>query len=146
MNPTLDGFLAFVYQQGVPTSAIADDTNPYLIGAYNEAVEIVIQLLATISPILYTTAVYNLAMHVLVENAQDAAGQTYFQTLRQKLGLNGGIFGVVTTSSDEGTSVSVEAPDFVKNLSLADLSYLKDPWGRKYVEIAQRAGLSWGLN
>ena len=146
MGPTLDGFLAFAYAQGVPNTVIVDDTNPYLIAAYNEAVEIVIQLLAVISPTLYTTAVYNLAMHVLVETAQDPTGQTFFTNLRQKLDLNGGIFGVVTTTSDESTSVSVEAPDFVKNLSLSDLDYLKTPWGRRYVEIAQRAGLSWGLN
>jgi hypothetical protein len=35
-------------------------------------------------------------------------------------------------------------PDFFKDLSLADLQMLQDPWGRRYLMIAQQFGSLWG--
>jgi len=37
-------------------------------------------------------------------------------------------------------------PDFFKDLSLADLQMLQDPWGRRYLMIAQQFGSLWGLS
>ena len=75
-----------------------------------------------------------------------AAAQGYFTAIRQSLGINNLALGVLQSSSDEGTSASYVVPDFLKNLSLADLQYIKDPYGRQYLAFAQRYGSLWGLN
>lgn len=145
MNPTLAGFLLFLRNQaGVPTAALPDDS-VYVTWAYDVAVEIVQQALQAASPTVYMLAVYNLATSNLIHFAGDTAPSTYFADLRKKLDINGEVLGVLTSTSDEGTSVSVQAPDFVKNLSLSDLQYLEDPFGRQYVAFAQRYGSVWGL-
>ncbi|HBK2804405.1 TPA: hypothetical protein HHH48_005056, partial [Escherichia coli] len=46
---------------------------------------------------------------------------------------------------DNSTSAQRLVPDFFKDLSLADLQMLQDPWGRRYLMFAQQFGSLWGL-
>ena len=96
---------------------------------------------------IYTVAVYNLAGSTLVNLAPDEEGRTYFAKLREKLGIDEFTPGVVSSTGDSSTSESLLNPDFMKGLTLANLAQLKDPWGRAYLQIAQRAGPTiWGLS
>ena len=115
--------------------------------SFTLAIDTVNAFLALASPNWYVLAVYNFAADRLVNYAQDLTGQTYFSNLRATLNLNTLSVGVVAASSDNGTSVSMLNPDQLKNLMLADLQALKTPWGRQYLQIAQKWGTTlWGIN
>jgi hypothetical protein len=145
-TPTLAGFLLFIRgQMGVSTTVLPDDSI-FIVWAYNVAIELVNLGLQAASPTVYMLAVYNLAASNLVNFAQDQAGNTYFADLRRTLQIDSMVPELVTSASDQGTSSSYFIPDFYKNISLADLQYLKDPWGRQYLAFAQRYGTLWGLN
>jgi hypothetical protein len=95
---------------------------------------------------IYTLAVYNLATSNVINYAQDQQGYTFFKRLRKKLNINGFVSGVVQSSSDEGTSVSLVVQEAAKMFTLANLQTLKDPWGRQYLAMAQTFGpATWGM-
>lgn len=150
MTPTLAGFLAFVRSQmGVPASALPDDSQ-FLTWAYDVAVELVNQNLQGASPTIYLLAVYNCAASNLLAFAQDvpplAAGAPgYFAAIRKGFNMNAFTL-PVSSASDEGTSTSYVVPEFLSTLSLADLGYLTNPYGRQYLAFAQRYGTVWGLS
>ena len=146
--PTLAGFLAFVASTGVPPEALPADSL-YPGWAYNIALQLVPAMAVCIGGDIYTVMVYNLAMANLVAFAQDVLPGTtppYFATLRTALGLDAFVPGLVQSASDQGTANSLMIPDFFKNITLADLQYLKTPWGRAYLALAQSFGTVWGLN
>lgn len=96
---------------------------------------------------IYDLAVYNLAGSNLINYAQDQPGKNFFEALRAKLNITGFVSGVVQGSSDEGTSVSLVVQEAAKYFTLSDLSNLKDPWGRRYLELAQSFGpATWGIS
>jgi|SRR6185312_870870 len=227
IQPTLDGFVAFVATI-LPTGSVPA-TPPYQTWAYDQALNTVNTQLqcAPGQPgawSVYTDAVYNLAMHILVTLGQDVTypiataswagglvtltttitnqfqpGQqimvqglsplaydagfakpfvvnsvdvptnalTYavaanpgaatllagaavsgvvFQTMRLRYQLNTFAPGLVATGADQGTSVGLDNPDWLKGLTIADLDYIKTPWGRHYQAIAMRVGTIWGLS
>lgn len=144
-KPTIEGFLEFVRSQGI-TVPMLPDNSLYLQLSYYSALELVYLPLASVSPANYTLAVYNLGMSNLVEWAPDQTGQTVFKDLRTQYLLNAFVSGVIQSSSDEGTSKSMVVQEAAKNFTLADLQYLKTPWGRTYLQIVQRAGTLWGLS
>lgn len=146
MSPTFADFVTFVrFQAGFSATALPDDS-VYLQWSYDIAVETVNRTLQQVAPTVYALAVYNLATSYLVNFAMDTLPDTTFSKLRAKLNLDGPALGPVTSTSDEGTSVSVQAPDFFSELSLEELSQLRDPWGRRYLMLAQKCGSVWGLN
>jgi hypothetical protein len=151
---------------GIPTTVLdpgAASPDPVIEEVYNLAIAIVNSALElvdggdltlagpTATPSYYTWAVYNLAGHFLVLFAQDdptltPPDNTYWQTLRTSMNLNSFVAGVIQSSSDVSTSQSLAVPDFVKNLTVADLGYLQTPWGRAYMAFAQAYGPTiWGL-
>lgn len=71
--------------------------------------------------------------------------ELYFYRARAAFGINRVSVGVVTSAGDQGTSTGLLNPEFMQNLTLADLQYLKTPYGQAYVSIAQRFGRLWGL-
>ena len=150
MTPTLAGFLAFVRSQmGVPASALPDDS-AYLVWAYDVALELVNQNLQCASPTIYMLAVYNCAASNLLAFAQDVPQDPpvtlgYFAALRKQFNMNAFTL-PVSSGSDEGTSTSYVVPEFLSSLSLADLGYLTNPYGRQYLAFAQRYGTVWGLS
>lgn len=76
-----------------------------------------------------------------------AATETYFATIRRQFKLASTVPGVIASTSDLSTSVSLDNPDFMKGLTLENLQLLKTPWGRAYLSIAQKYGPTiWGLS
>lgn len=141
MNPTLSGFLRFLRESvKIPVADMPDDSTSYQI-AYGAAMDLVNDDIQKVMPTLYTQAVYDLATSFLV----NYGSEEIFAQTRQNLGLNNLSVGVISSASDNSTSASKLVPDFFKNLSLADLQMLRDPWGRKYLMIAQQFGSLWLL-
>ena len=79
-------------------------------------------------------------------SAPPPAPQTigYFAYFRQQWGLLSFVSGVVQSTSDQGTSESLLVPDFMSQLTLANLRNLKDPYGQTYLQIMQSMGGYWG--
>lgn len=107
---------------------------------------IVNEVLSCLQAPLYVLAVYNLATDRLINYASDVAGQTFFMDQRTKFRLLDVSVGVSAAASDQGTAVGILNPEVMKNFTLANLQYMKTPWGREYLGIAQSVGTLWGLS
>ncbi len=158
-NPTLPNladFTTFVYSAtqvptGLPIPVSALPTNsPYIGYAYNVALATVYKGMQCIAPDIYVLAAYNLGLDRLINFAPDQTGQSYFSTLRSSspngYGINNFVPGVVTAASDESTSTTLTAPEFMGRLTLSDLQRLKTPFGLTYLSFMQDMGTLWGLS
>lgn len=154
-RPTQAGFVTFVRNEmGISTSVLPDNSQ-YLMWAYFQAISLVNSQLR-VDPLNYMIAVYNLGGDILVNIAQDLPDAPpvpnskppapFFAYTRRKLNLNSFVTGVISSTSDEGTSESMVVPDWVKTMTLADLQLIKTPWGQRYLGIAQSVGSLWGLS
>jgi hypothetical protein len=155
-SPNITDFLAFLANiVQVPSSALPPGS-PYPQYALDNALTIVNIAFQSVSQQLYTEAVYNLAASNLLNFCPDPPGSPtvpgsdppapYFAYQRDRYGLESFVAGVVTSTSDQGTSTALTVPDNLKLLTVADLVYLKDPYGRRYLAIAMRYGQLWGLS
>ncbi|QLU14941.1 hypothetical protein [Citrobacter freundii] len=142
MTTSLSGFIEFVRADMGITPDQVPDNSPSFTLAYGGAVEWVNRDIELVMSHLYAVAVYNLAASFLVNYGTESV----FSEFRQKLGLNNIATGVITGAGDNSTSAQRLVPDFFKDLSLADLQMLQDPWGRRYLMIAQQFGSLWGLS
>lgn len=153
MKVSLGGFIEFIrVGMSVPVDVLPDGSI-YIRWAYARATHLVNRQIQQADPLLYMVAVYNLGADILVNITQDAPdappykdGLPYWKWLRSQFNINAFIAGVVTSSSDEGTSQSLEVSDAFKNLTLMDLQNLKTPWGREYLGIAQSVGALFGMS
>lgn len=161
-QPTLAGFNDFITNvMKVPTVALPS-SSPFIAYAFANALALVNPALQC-APVpqqdaagaslnsggwtVYALAVYNLAADNLVNYAPDQDGFSYFTALREKLNINGFVSGVVQSSGDDGTSVSLVVQEAAKAFTLANLQQLKTPWGRQYLALAQSYGpTSWGIS
>lgn len=142
MTTSLSGFIAFVRtDMGVTADQVPDDS-PSLALAYGGSEEWVNREIAMVMPNLYAVAVYNLAASFLINYGSESV----FEDVRKKLNLNNFSAGVISGASDNATSSQKLVPDFFKDLSLSDLQMLQDPYGRRYLMIAQQFGSLWGLS
>lgn len=161
-SPTLAGFQSFIRIVMGITPADLPSTSPFVPMALAVSMSIVNPLLRSMPLVqfdgagaalntfgvntIYDLAVYNLAGSNLLNYAQDQPGRNFFESLRAKLNIAGFVSGVVQGSGDEGTSVSLVVQEAAKSFTLENLQQLKDPWGRRYLELAQSYGPStWGL-
>jgi len=150
--PNLPGFITFVRNgMGISTTIIPDDS-VWLGYAYWTAIALVNQALSAVvvnpadGTTIYALAVYNLAGSNLLNFAQDLPGaaiipgsdppQPFFAYTRTKWNMTSFVSGVVSSTSDEGTSMSLVVPEQLKELTLANLQNLKDPYGRVYLQFA----------
>jgi hypothetical protein len=162
-SPTLAGYLSFIRNVMGITTAQLPDNAPSIGWTYEVAKAWVnrslIKWCAPRSPYasMYAIAVYNFAGDRLITYGQDPADapyvegtdppQKFFAYSRSTWKIFGFVSGVVQSTSDDGTSVSMVVPEAFKNFTLADLQSLKTPWGREYMAIAQSYGPSiWGLS
>lgn len=146
MNPTLPGFQWFLYNiLGVTGTQlpVTSEVVPYVFGI---AMGQVLLLIQQVAPAEYTRAVYNLATDLLINYAPDQVNQTFFQDLRTKFHIANFRAGVVSSTSDESTSVSIEVVESLKNLTVMDLNNLKTPYGQTYIGISQQYGSIWGIS
>lgn len=91
---------------------------------------------------VYSQCVYYLAADTLLNITPDVPGFTYFARQRRKFNLNGFTSGVVQSSSNEASSVSMVVQDAAKAFTLANVQQLKTPYGRQYLQLAQSYGPS----
>lgn len=150
--PTLSGFNTFVRTKMVIGTDVLPANSDDISTAYQLAVEITNILMNCVSPVIYTVMVYNLGGHILIETATDVQPPVvykddlpYFEYLRKSFGLTSFVGGTIQSTSDESTSESLNVPENLTKLTLADLSYLKTPWGRVYAQYAESYGTIVGL-
>lgn len=164
LQPTLSGFIEFVQNVMKPPAPFDATTSLFVQYAYNYAVQFANQNLSNVQGLpgvwsLYAMAVYNLAANTLINFAQDPPGAPlvtppngplpglpYWASLRKSYGVLNFVAGVVSSTSDEGTSSSYEIPEQFKNYTIANLQNLKTPYGRQYLSIAGSWGSLWGLS
>lgn len=167
MNPTLEGYIAFIRDNmGITTDQLPDNSM-FIPLTYNVALQIVNFALAAPNcwpfsnitldpnqPSIYTLCVYNLAGDRLLNWTQDPIDAPiykndlkFFAYTRKTLNLTGLTTGVIQSTNDLTTGGSYVVPDFFKNLTLADLAYLKTPYGQQYLMFAQDYGpTEWGIS
>jgi hypothetical protein len=144
--PTLAGFTIFVQtKMGISVTYVPANSQD-LVDAYAYAIEVVYPGINFAFPNLFTLAVYNLAGDYLINWASDQPGQTFFKLLREQMGINTFVAGVISGSADESTSESIEVPEAMRRIMLSDVQALKTPYGRQYLAIAQRIGPLWGMS
>lgn len=145
--PTLAGYTAFCRNVAkIPVPAMPDG-DPGFADSFLFAQQWVPCQLQTVNPYLYTVAVYNMGVSILVNFQPDQVGQTYFADLRKAFKTDDFVAGVVSASADEGTSVSLTVGEQLSNLSAQDLQWLKDPFGRRAMMIMGELGPApWGLS
>lgn len=154
--PTAAGFLYFLRNVVGITVAVLPDNSPVIAMAYAVAVENVNLAIAQASPLSYMLAVYNLGASGVINYAPDVPNAPpyknyedkalpYFEYFRALWKINDFVTGVVQSSGDNGTSVSLQLQEAFSSMTLEDLQNLKDPYGRKYLSIAQQFGTLWGL-
>ncbi|WES88781.1 hypothetical protein [Dickeya fangzhongdai] len=142
MTTSISGFIEFVRtDMGVTAAQVPDGSSSFSL-AYGGAVEWVNPDIEIVMSQFYAIAVYNLAASFLINYGTEQV----FSDTRESLKLNDFTAGVIAGASDNATSAQRLVPDFFKDLSLADLQMLKDPWGRRYLMIAQQFGSLWGLS
>lgn len=113
---------------------------PIVAISLNIAMRTVNSAINAVDPATYTLAVYNLAADRLINFAPDQPGQTFFQDARAKFQLARPTIGVVSGTSDNGTSASLLNPEWMRKMTLQDLETLRTPYGRAYIGIAQAYG------
>ena len=147
--PNTTDYLALIRGiMGIPLAALPDDALviQYSFDASISGANLAFNALAMGQSTVYANAVYNLAGDMLINFANDQDGRTYFKDLRTRFNINNFQPGVISSSSDTGTSTSLLNPEFMKTLTLSDLQNLKTPFGRQYLMIAQAQGTLWGLS
>jgi hypothetical protein len=159
-TPTLSGFTAWVFGSGMGVPSIwLEPDDPNIALAYTISCETVRKGFQCIAPAIYMLMVYNLGGAYLAQFAQDpiplpdppfisvdGVDYGFWSYLRKTNGLNGFTSGIVTGSSDEGTSVTLAQPKWADNLTMGQLQLTNTPWGRLYLGWAQDAGTGWGLS
>ncbi|MXV44327.1 hypothetical protein GS501_04610 [Saccharibacter sp. 17.LH.SD] len=145
--PTIEGFESFVRTvMQVPMSAMP--THDELAFAFDLAKDLALPDIQCISLRVYKAALYNLAASNLIQFSQDqpqSATPRFWKNLRLSLGMNSFTPGLIASSSDGGTSQSWSIPNTLKDLSLADLQTLKNPYGQFYLSLAQQFGSIWTM-
>lgn len=140
---------------GVSTTYLPDNSQS-IADAYNLAYASVNTLVASVPGPFYQTMTYNLGGHYLalwspdidgvVYRTQDGVGYGFFAWLRLQNNMLNVVTGTVSSSGDEGTSVSLVVPKQAENLTLDQLQLMTTIWGRTYLGYAQRFGTNWGLS
>ena len=149
LPPTIGGFISFIQNvMGIKPQYLPPGA-PVIQAAFDVAMAVVNPSFAlvpvgTAGDSIYSLAVYNLAGDNLINFAPDQEGFTYFQDLRTSFGCNSFRAGVVQTGGDEGTQAAIIPPEWAQMLTMADLQYIKTPYGRQYMSFAQRFGTLWG--
>ena len=143
---TRAGFLEFIRNTMQISSVFLPDNSPVIEQSYAIAIDTVSLIIQQASGNIYDIAVYNLAGDLLINYAEDQPTYTFFEDLRTKYGCNGFTSGVVSSSSDAGTSQSLTVPTPLNDLTISDLQRLKTKYGRTYLEIAQRYSIAWGVS
>ena len=145
-QPNVTDFYTFLSTvAGIPSSALPSNS-AYIPWALSYAEEMTLQVLYAVGQDYYCFAVYCLGTSFLINWCPDQAGQTYFANLRQQWNITGFVGGTVASSADVSSSESLNVPEFLNGLTMANLGQLKDPYGRAWMAAQQELGNIWGLS
>jgi hypothetical protein len=140
-QPNIVDFLNFI---GTTVQIPVEDlplTSPWPQYALNQA--LILTPRAAVG-VIYTLAVYNCATHILLSITPDQSGRTYFTNARSNAGFDliTGSTGLITSTSDQGTSVSIAQPNWAVRMTVSQLGFMKTPWGREFLGYIQSYGPS----
>lgn len=143
-SPNLPDFIEFVQNMvGVDPLYLPADS-PFYGYALAQAQRFTIRALGGPG---YTLAVYNAGAHILLTIAPDQTGRTWFRDQRATFGLNKPVSsGLVQSTGDDGTSVTLAVPDALRNLTLGDLMMFRTPWGQEALAYNQDFGSVFGIS
>ena len=145
-TPSEADFILFCRNVAGITTTVMPDGDPGFDYAYAFALQWIPQTLNCVSGVMYTAAIYNWGVSLLIEFQQDQAGQTFFADLRKQFGVNNFVAGVIQSTSDETTSDTLEIGTALANMNIADLQRVKDPFGRRALSMMSALGPLWGLS
>lgn len=145
LAPNLTDYTTFIRTQVGIGPVYLPDSSMWINVSFDVAVRMVSLWLERADCVIYTLAVYNYGADRLLNFATDQPGQTYFADARKALNISGFTVGMITSSSDQGTSQSMEVPDWAKEMTIGDLQMARTPYGRQYLAFAQMIGVIWGL-
>lgn len=148
MNPSLQAFTAWIYGvMGVPLSALPEDSMVIPL-VYEETREWLAPLSPYFSesPATWRVLFFNLGGHFLIGQAPDVEGSYFFEGKREEFNFYNTTAGVVSSTSDESTSVSMVVSPAMANLTLGNLEMMKDPYGKKALSILMELGPLWGIS
>lgn len=144
-SPTEAGFVTFCRNVAGINTTVMPNNDPGFDYAYAFALEWIPQQLNGVSGVLYTAAVYNWGVSLIIEFQQDQSGQTFFADLRQEFGTNNFVPGVISSTADGSTSDSLTIGTALSNMNIVDLARATDPFGRRALAIMSALGPMWGL-
>lgn len=149
--PNLPDYTDFVHNTMMISPLIIPSDSPYLGYSLDQALGIIINvpcwgggnwgsLPGFSGDIGYILAVYNCAGHIQLSITPDQPMRKEMEKLRSQFKLNDPYNGVVTSSSDQGTSETLGVPDSLQNLTLLDLNMMLTPYGRTALAWNQQFG------
>jgi hypothetical protein len=149
-TPNQTDFLAFIRGTAIIDPLVLPDNSTVITDAFAYAQAVVNPLLANLSGTLFALATYNLGTDYIINYAPDqvvnGVSRTDFADMRAKYGINTFVPGVTSSSANAPTSQALLNPEFMKKLTFGDLQLLKTPYGRFYMNVAQRMGTIWGVS
>lgn len=144
-TPTLEGFTAFCRDvAGIDENAMPDGNAGFQI-ALNVGVAWIPLVLKQIDCTIYTYTVYQWGVSWLLQWQSDQEGETFFQDMRSRYGVNNLVPGVISSTSDESTATSLTVGKALSDLDLVSLQEIKNPFGRAAVATLMSLGPIWGL-
>ena len=144
--PTLEGYTAFCRNVVGITANVMPDDDPGFADTLLFAQQWIPETLRCLACYLYTAAVYNWGVSLIIQYQGDQAGQVFFRDARAGYGVNNLVPGVISSTADESTSTTLTVGRALSNLSLMDLQRAKDPYGRQALSILMDMGPLWGLS
>jgi hypothetical protein len=144
-TPTVDGLVTFGQDvAGIDVEVMPAD-DPGWADALTFAQANVPRVLNRVNPVIYTSAVYNWAISLIIQYQSDQEGQNFFALARKGFGVNNWLPGPVDAASDNGTSQHTSLGKGMQNLTFSDMQRAKDPYGRQALAYMQDLGNLWGL-
>lgn len=149
-SPNLSDYLLFLRGNVGIQAAYLPDASPFIDYAFNRALNLVLNIPTSLPGVDYTLAVYNCAGHIQLcitpDQVVDGVSYGYFVEKRKEFDLLLPVVGLVSSSSDESTSVTNAVPDALRQLTISDLGFMRTPWGREFLAYEQDFGGIWGLS
>lgn len=137
-SPNLPDFLTYIGDTLNPSVQVLPADSPWPGYAFDEA-KIIVQC-AIGAGVIYSLAVYNLGVCLLIGITPDQTGQTYFGTLRHNYKVGLPSTGLLQATSDVTTSVSQIAPGWATGLTPDQLGLYNIPYGQQYLSYALKYG------
>jgi hypothetical protein len=147
-TPNLPDFLLFIQDYVGINPLFLPSDSPFPGYALGQGLRYIVRARGGVD---YTLAVYNASTHILIRITPDQPGRNKepgsFTKMREDFGLNRPVAaGVVASTSDNSTGVTLAVPDSLKQLTLGDLNFMKTPFGQEAISYNQDFGGAFGIS